>query len=276
MGHTLSTAEAARILEIPESRVREWARAGLGGGARRGRRYAISFRDLVVLRAARGLLEQRVPAARVRRALAALARDLPSHQPLSGMRLVADGREVAVSDGRRTWQPETGQVVLEFGEENLARQVEEMRRCAAAGDAAGATRVRARLEFERALDLEDRQPQAAAAAYARALDLDPELADAYLNLGRLRHEAGDPGEAARLYACALERSPEDPLAHFNLALALEDTKGPESALAHYERALALDPDFADAHYNLAGLYERLGRSADALRHYRAYQKLTES
>jgi tetratricopeptide (TPR) repeat protein len=272
VSRTLSTAEAARILGLSEARVRELARGGLAGRSGRGHRYAISFQDLVVLRAARRLLDQRVPPARVRRALAALARELPPHQPLSGLRLVAHGREVAVWDGERTWQPETGQVVLDFGDESLAREVERIRQAPGPAPQAGA--LQARLDFERGLDLEDEDPQAAAAAYARALEGDPDLVDAYVNLGRLRHEAGDADGAAQLYQEALERSPDDPIVHFNLALALEDTKGSEAAAAHYERALALDPDFADAHYNLAGLCERLGRAADALRHYRAYQKLT--
>lgn len=273
MGRTLSTAEAARILGLSEARVRELARDGLAGRSRRGHRYAITFQDLVVLRAARRLLDQRVPPARVRRALAALARELPPRQPLSGLRLVAHGREVAVWDGERTWQPETGQVVLDFGDEALAREVERIRESPPVPPQAAA--LRARLEFEAGLDLEDSDPEAAARAYARALEGDPDLVDAYVNLGRLRHEAGAAGEAARLYQEALERSPDDPVVHFNLALALEDTKGAEAAARHYERVLALDPDFADAHYNLAGLCERLGRPTDALRHYRAYQKLTE-
>jgi tetratricopeptide (TPR) repeat protein len=250
--------------------VRELVRGGLARPARRGRRYAISFQDLVVLRAARHLLDQGVLPARVRRGLAALIPELPPHRPLSGLRLVADGRDLAVCDGHRTWQPETGQVVLDFGDEELAREVERIR------DAPrpGVGDVRARLEFERGLDLEDDDPKAAAAAYARALERDPDLVDACVNLGRLQHEAGDAAEAVRLYRRALERSPDDPIVHFNLALALEDTRGAEAAVVHYERALDLDPDFADAHFNLAGLCERLGRAADALRHYRAYQKLT--
>ena len=273
MGRTLSTAEAARILGLSEARVRELARGGLAGRGRRGRRYAISFQDLVVLRAARRLLDQHVPPARVRRALAALAQELPPHQPLSGLRLVAHGREVAVFDGERSWQPETGQVILDFGDEALAREVERLREAPRPAPEAGA--LRARLDFERGLDLEDADPEAAAAAYACALERDPDLVDAYVNLGRLRHEGGAAAEAARLYQQALERGPDDPIVHFNLALALEDTQGAEAAAAHYERALALDPDFADAHYNLAGLCERLGRPTDALRHYRAYQKLTD-
>jgi len=270
LSRTLSTSEAARILGLSDVRVRELVRGGLARPARRGRRYAISFQDLVVLRAAGRLLEQRVPTARVRRGLAALIRELPPQRPLSGLRLVADGRDLAVWDGQRTWQPETGQVVLDFGDEELAREVERVRE--APRPRVG--NIRAQLDFEQGLDLEDDDPKAAAAAYARALEQDPELVDACVNLGRLHHEAGDAPEAVRLYQRALACSPDDPIVHFNLALALEDTDGAQPAAAHYEQALALDPDFADAHFNLAGLCERLGRSTDALRHYRAYQKLT--
>jgi tetratricopeptide (TPR) repeat protein len=213
----------------------------------------------------------------VRRALAALARELPEGRPLSGLRIAADGRQVAVFDGSAAWQPETGQTLFQFDVDPLVRQVEALRGggTGARPDADG-RRERAERAFEQALDLEDVDPKAAAEAYGRALELDPERVDAYVNLGRIAHEAGDARRAVRLYEEARLRSPDDPVVHFNLALAVEDTRGPEAALEHYERALALDPAFADAHYNLAGLCEQLGRERDAIRHYRAYRRLTRS
>jgi excisionase family DNA binding protein len=272
----LSTAEAARILGLKESRIRELVRAGVCRAERRGRRYAFSFQELVVLRAAQGLLAQDVPLARLRRALEALALELPDERPLSGLRIFADGRRVAVRTDGTAWEPETGQTLLDFDVDELARRVAELRTPAAdPPPGEGDHRARAQAEFERGLDLEDDDPAAACDAYGRALALDPDLVDAYVNLGRLAHESGNPAEAVRLYHHALERSPEDPVLHFNLALALEDVRGSAPAAAHYERALSLDPEFADAHYNLAGLCEKLGRKADALRHYREYKKLTE-
>ena len=259
------------MLGVPESRIREIVRAGLLPPTGRGRRYAFSFQDLVVLRALLALRDARVPAARIRRALAALVRELPPGRPLSGLRIHADGRRVTVCDGRGAWQPETGQGVLPFDVDALARAAEALRPEAGGPPLPGRE---ARDAFERALDLEDVDPKQARAAYARALALDPGLVDARVNLGRLAHEAGDAAEAARLYWEALERAPDDPLIHFNLALALEDTEGAEAAAVHYERALALDPDFADAHYNLAGLCEELGLEAAALRHYSAYRRLS--
>ena len=276
MDRPLSTAEVTRLLGLDERRVREWVRSGLCRPARHGRRYAFSFQDLVVLRAAKGLVDAHVPAARIRRAVAALARELPDGASLSGLRIFADGRDVAVGAAGTRWQPATGQTLFEFDVDGLAAADRAEPRWRGTQRRARIRTRAARAAFEQGLGLEDRDPPAAADAYRRALELDPELADAYVNLGRLRHESGDAREAARLYHLALERSPDDPVLHFNLALALEDTRGAEAAILHYERALALDPDFADAHYNLAGLYEQAGRGADALRHYRDYKRLAST
>ncbi len=275
MRQMLSTAEAARVLGLREAQVREWVRSGLCRPARQGRRYAFSFQDLVVLRAARELREHGVPAARVRRALATLAGALGEDRPLSGVRIRADGRNVVVHEGGTAWHPETGQTLLNFEVDELARRVEDLGDRAEEKAAADDPAREAREAFQLALELEDHDPAAACEAYARALDHDPDLVDAYVNLGRLAHDAGDARQAARLYGHALGISPEDPVIHFNLALALEDTSGASAAAAHYERALELDPAFADAHFNLAGLCELLGRGADALRHYGAYKKLTD-
>jgi tetratricopeptide (TPR) repeat protein len=256
-----------------ESRVRELVRAGLCAPSRHGKRYAFSFQDVVVLRAAQGLLENRVPLSRVRRALSTLAEELPRDRPLSGLRIYADGRQVVARDGAAAWHPETGQTVLNFEVDELLERVELLR--GRPEPSRTLALARAHDEFKRGLALEDVEPASALAAYRKALDLDPELVDGYVNLGRLMHDTGDPQEAVRLYHLALERSPDDPVIHFNLALALEDTRGAAPAAAHYQRALELDPTFADAHFNLAGLCEQLGRRADALRHYHAYKKLIE-
>lgn len=270
MERRLSTAEVARLLGLDERRVREWVRAGFGGRARRGRRYAVSFQELVVLRAAKELLERRVPAVRIRRALAALAKELPEGRPLSGVRIVADGREVAVRLEGRAWQPATGQALL-FSVDELAER---------AGALTGASRTEPpggepAASFEEALALEDRDPDAARDAYRQLLARDPKHADALVNLGRLVHEGGEPREAVRLYREALRLAPDDPVVPYNLALALEDAGELEAAVAAYHRALALDPGFADAHFNLAGLYEALGRSQDAIRHYGEARRLHE-
>src|SRR5262245_2096437 len=112
MPQSLSTADAARILGLSEPRIRELLRAGLGQAPRSGRRYALSFQELVILRSARALLEQGVPPGRVKRALRALAEQLPPERALSGLRIHAEGGRVTVQDGAGKWDAETGQAVF--------------------------------------------------------------------------------------------------------------------------------------------------------------------
>lgn len=51
--------------------------------------------------------------------------------------------------------------------------------------------------------LEDDDPAAACEAYGAAIERDPDLVDAYVNLGPLAHEAGRCTEAICLYELAL-------------------------------------------------------------------------
>ena len=261
---------------MSEGRIRELVRSGLPQPERQGRRYAFSFQDLVVLRTAHELISNQVSAARVVRSLRRLVEELPADRPLSGLRIWADGTRVVVQDGAVCWNPETGQTVLDFEGSfdvaELARETEKVSALTESLDTSAVTQ--ARIEFERALELEDEDPMAACTCYERAVELDPSLIDAYVNLGRIAHEIGQNAEAVRLYRLALERTPDDPIIYFNLALALEDTGSAETAARHYATALELAPDFADAHFNLARLCETLDRPQDALRHYAAYKRLT--
>jgi tetratricopeptide (TPR) repeat protein len=141
---------------------------------------------------------------------------------------------------------------------------------------ASGTAVSAADCYEVAVALEANDPDAAEAAYRQALAIDPDLADAHLNLGRLLHEAGDPAAAETHNREALAIDPGDALAAYNLGVALQDQQRPRDAAAAYEQALALDPTLADAHFNLSGVYEQLGEKAAAFRHLRTYRSLTGS
>ncbi len=267
MARPLSTSEAARLLRVSEAKLRELARAALGRRSGRGRRWAFDFADLVVLRTAKELLERDIPLARIAEALGRIRSALPEEGALTGVRVVADGGEVAIRTDTGWVQPVTGQSGFDFAFalDAFADDVATLPEAPPDDDALAA--------FERGLTLEDEDPAGAIAAYGEALAIDPALLDATLNCGRLVHESGDARGAVRIYREALGGGPEDPVLHFNLALALEDAQGPAAAIAHDEQAIAIAPDFGDAHYNLAGLYEALGRRADALRHYREAQRL---
>jgi tetratricopeptide (TPR) repeat protein len=278
------TNDVARILGVSPARVRAVVRTGLCRPTGGGRPWQFGFQDLVRLRAAQGLLAAKIPPRRVRHALSELSAQLPADRPLSGVHVYADGRQVVVRDGRTAWRPDSRQIVFSFAVDDLARaagvvvpaQARRPHRRPARATRQPRVAQSALAWFERALSLERKDDlEGARRAYATAIDLDPDLPDAYINLGRLTHQGGDAVEAARLYHLALEAAPDDPVAHYNLAIALEDQEHAAEAVAHYEEALTLDPEFADAHFNLARLLSRLGRRVQAMQHLATYKKLTE-
>jgi tetratricopeptide (TPR) repeat protein len=264
--------EVARMLGLPVEEVRRFARAGFVA-ARRGPRNELrfSFQDLVLLRAAAGLVHARVPAARVRRTLRRLRADLPEGRSLASVHVAADGDQVVVRDGGARWHADTGQVLLEFDVKDLAGKVAPLVRAAAR--ARGQRPLDAESWYQWACDLEDGAPAEAREAYRKALSLDPDHTGAHLNLGRLLHEDGDPRAAEYHYRRALEAPAHRATASFNLGVALEDQGLDDEALLAYARAIEADAELADAHHNAARLLERLGRRADALRHLATYRRL---
>jgi tetratricopeptide (TPR) repeat protein len=252
--------------------VRRLARAGFVS-VRRGERRELrfSFQDLVLLRAAAGLREARVQAARMRRTLRELRAQLPEGRPLTGVRVAADGRRVVVQDGGARWRPDTGQVLLEFGIADLARKIAPIVRAAAR------TRRPAPLDAEAwyrwGRDLEDASPGEARDAYRRALAHDADHARAHLGLGRLLHAAGDPRAAEYHFRRALLDDGDRSRAALALGAALEDQGLDDEALLAYARAIEADPALAQAHHGAARILERLGRPAEALRHLAEYRRL---
>ncbi len=264
------------MLGLSASRVRGYVRAGFLRPARGPRgAHRFSFQDLLVLRTAQGLLDARIPQRRVKSALRKLRDQLPEGRPLTGVRITADGDRILVRDGESVWQPESGQVLLDFGVAEIVDRVTPVVLGSSPTTVPTPERpsVSADDWYETACDLEDAAPDQAREAYRRALEIDPTHAASLVNLGRLLQAAGAPGVAEAHYRRALEVSPEDDTAAFNLGVVLEDMGRAKEALEAYERAVSLDPSSVDAHYNAALLYEHLGRNAEALGHLKAYRRL---
>lgn len=274
VGYT--TRDVAKLLGMTPAQVRGLARAGFLTPSR-GRRGELrfSFQDLVLLRAAQGLAAAKIPARRIRRALRRLKEQLPQGRPLSGLRIAADGERIVVTDGETAWQPDSGQLVLDFTISELAAKAGPLVR-----KRAEVTRLGEKLTADEwyalGFDLEVSSPEEARDAYRRALELDPNHADAHVNLGLLLHEAGRVADAAAHYRLALNANPRHATAAFNLGIAFEDLGRNSEAISAYEQAIRADPTLADAYYNLARLYEKLGKRAAALRYLSEYRRLVES
>ncbi|HKA36950.1 MAG TPA: tetratricopeptide repeat protein [Thermoanaerobaculia bacterium] len=271
-----SAAEVARILDLTPRQVRAAVVAGWlepGRGPRGELRF--SFQDLVSLKTARGLFQARLPARRVRETLAKLRGQLPE-DGAAAVRITVEGERIVASDGREQWQPESGQILFDFGgaggaEPSAPARPQEFSKPQAEPPASA---VCADDWYRRGCDSEAFDSKRAIEAYEKALAIDPDHPDAHINLGRLLHEASDAGAAEEHYRKALASRPNDPTAAFNLGVSLEDLGRRTEALAAYERAVSLDPRNADAHWNAANLCENLGRIAEALRHLKEYRALT--
>src|SRR6266851_2245726 len=269
-----TTEEVARLLGLSPAQIRSYTRAGFLSPARGGRgNLRFTFQDLVLLRAAKGLLAARIPAAKIRSSLRRLKQQLPRGRALSELRITAEGHRVVVRDEAIAWHPESGQLVLDFDVATLAQRAAPLVR----RRAAAARRVEEDLDAEQwfalGLELEVSEADEARDAYRRALELDPHHADAHVNLGRLLQAEDLIEEAETHYRAALAESPEHATAWFDLGTALEDLRRAGDAVEAYRRAILADRRLADAHFNLARLYEKAGKKAAALRHLGIYRRL---
>jgi tetratricopeptide (TPR) repeat protein len=230
------------------------------------RAYRFSFSDLVVMRTAHDLLVAKVPARRVSRTLKRLRAQLPEDLPFGALRIRAVGDRVVVQDGARQWEAGSGQYLLDFSVSAEGAKLRMLPSPRPAGPSADEL-------FAHACELEERADPGAIAAYERAIEADAQLADAYVNLGRLLQERGRPREAEAVYRKGIAQCPAEALLRYNLGVLLDEMGRRPAALQSYQEALALQDDLADCHYNIALLYEAAGQRRAALRHLNAYRRL---
>lgn len=271
--HSYTIKDIERVLRLSRSTIRGLVESGFVTPARGPRQqYRFSFQDLIVLRAARALIEANVPRKRIRRSLEDLRRHLPETMPLSGLSIGAVGDRVVVRDGAAHFQVDDGQYVLGFDvsvEKGVLRVVERKPEPVQEAE-------EAQDWFDKGLELEETDWRAACDAYERATQEHPSNAAAWINWGRLLHEHDKARDAERIYRRALESCGPDALLLFNLGVVLDDLGRMDAALETYQAAIGEDPNLADCHYNLARLYESMGKSQHALRHLGHYRKLMEA
>jgi tetratricopeptide (TPR) repeat protein len=125
-----------------------------------------------------------------------------------------------------------------------------------------------------ALDDGDESTQEeAAASYRKALELDPYLVAALINLANIHYNRDEVVEAQALYTRAIGLESDFFEAHFNLGNIYHDLGQFPEAQACYLEALHLNPLYADAHFYLAVTFEKMGQSPQARPHWHAYQQL---
>src|SRR5688572_2857049 len=78
------------------------------------REYRFSFQDVVLLRTAYSLQAAQISPRKILRSLKQLKASLPSELPLTGLRIAAVGNDIAVQEGERQWEAESGQWLIDF------------------------------------------------------------------------------------------------------------------------------------------------------------------
>ena len=89
----------------------------------------------------------------------------------------------------------------------------------------------------------------ATAAFHRALAVDPELPEVYVNLGTALSRAGEQAAAIDALRNAIRLAPDLAAAHNNLATIFGQVGDFKQAQLHFQDAIRMKPNYAEAHYN---------------------------
>jgi protein O-GlcNAc transferase len=107
----------------------------------------------------------------------------------------------------------------------------------------------------------------ASECFRRVLDLRPDYAEAYNNLGTALLNCGRIDEAFAAYQRAIEIKPQLAGAFFNLGTAFQKIGSLDVAISCYQRAVELDPTIWEAHTALGIAWQQQGKCDDAVAAY---------
>ncbi len=280
---TYSLREVARLFTVPEHRLRYWSQTGfLVPSVRRGERRFYSFRDLIAVKVAKGLLDGGLPLRRVRRQLASLRTTLPRvSAPLHDLRIRCEHDRVVVDQVAHRFEADSGQLVLDFEISALRDEAAEVLALPwVEGETDRSDPQTAYEWFLVAQELEEEWGGAPADAegfararhaYETALELDPRLAAAWTNLGGMLAEVGELEPSREHFEEALRHDPEQLQARLNLAELRLREGDAEAATASYRDVLRRDPDCLEAHYGLGRALLQLGGKGEALAHLERFR-----
>jgi tetratricopeptide (TPR) repeat protein len=264
-----SRADVRRKFGLSERQLRSWERQRLIAAA-----TSYSFSDLIAFQTLIKLRENKISSKEILRALESLREKLGwVKQPLSELRVVSDGRRIAVQLSGQKMEAISGQILFDFDAGELG-SIKSFPKPKPKINRSQESEV----WFQKGLELEESGApvEDAVDAYRKVLDLNPGAAGALVNLGTIYYRLHKFEEAEKYYLAAIEADPEYPLAQFNLGNLYDEQGRFPEAIDFYRRALDLNPQYADAHFNLALLCERQGEAMKAVHHWKAYLKLDHS
>ncbi len=265
-----STRDASNILGIKTGRLRYWKRIGLvtPSNLRKGRR-CYGFQDLICLKTAQGLVTQGLQATQMRNGVESLKRKFPGFDNyLANKRVYVFGSHAIIRHKDGFIEPQSGQLLFEFDLDDFAEEVEhrikpfESKKTAEGWFQEGLRYDSSKETYPFALE-----------AYQKAVELDPNFGDAYLNLGNIYYRQELFVDAERCYRLAITCDPDHAKAYYNLGNTLDELHCTQEAGDCFQKSLEKDPNFSDAHYNLAATCEKLTLWDAACTHWKSYLNL---
>jgi tetratricopeptide (TPR) repeat protein len=127
--------------------------------------------------------------------------------------------------------------------------------------------------FEQALICDERDDDQAAELYARAIEDQDCVADAFCNLGIIESKRGNTTRAFHCFTTSLKHEPRHSEAHYNLANLYFEVNDFRLAQIHYEMAAEVDPSFANVYFNLALVQSINNELAAAINALTKYQQM---
>jgi len=116
------------------------------------------------------------------------------------------------------------------------------------------------------------QPNEAIKNYNKAIQIQPDYAEAYNNRGNILKDLVKPNEAIKNYNKAIQIKPDYAEAYSNLGVSLQELGRLDEAIKNYQKAIQLKPDYAEAYSNFGTALQELGRSNEAIKsHNKAIQ-----
>ena len=265
-----STRDASNILGIKTGRLRYWKRIGLvtPSNLKKGRHY-YDFQDLICLKTAQGLVAQGLQATKMRNGVESLQRKFPGADSyLANKRVYVFGSHAIIRHKDHFIEPQSGQLLFEFDVNDFAQEVKDrVKHFESERTAEG--------WFQQGLryDSNAETYPLALEAYQKAVELDPDFSDAYVNMGNVYYLQELFVDADRCYRLAIACDPDHAKAYFNLGNTLDELHCTQEAVGCFQKSLERDPTFPDAHYNLAATCEKLGLWDAAFTHWKSYLNL---
>jgi len=109
--------------------------------------------------------------------------------------------------------------------------------------------------------------ETAAALIGKAIEIDPNQAIYYTNMGNVLNEQAQSDRAVTCYQKALQLNPNLVEAHYNLGNTLDRQGKLDEAIVCYQKTLQINPNYVEGHNNLGNILNKQGKLDQAIACY---------